>query len=65
MSHEFTLPDMSCGHCVKAVTAAVARVEPAAKVEIDLPAHRVRIEAAGPREAFARALADEGYPSAD
>ena len=48
---ELTLPTMTCGHCVKAVTAAVQQVDAAAKLQIDLPTHRVRIEsdAAGGR----------------
>lgn len=61
---EMTLPGMTCGHCVKTVTATVQRVDPQARLQVDLPAHRVKIESASPREAFARALADEGYPPA-
>jgi copper chaperone len=61
---ELTLPGMTCGHCVKTVTAAVQRVDPQARLQVDLPAHRVSIASAAPREAFARALADEGYPPA-
>lgn len=61
---ELTLPGMTCGHCVKTVTATVQRVDPQARLQVDLPAHRVSIASAVPREAFSRALADEGYPPA-
>jgi copper chaperone len=61
---ELTLPTMTCGHCVKAVTAAVQQVDAAAKLQIDLPTHRVRIESARPAGDFERALAEEGYASA-
>jgi copper chaperone len=61
---ELILPDMSCGHCVKTITATVQGVDAQARLEVDLPAHRVRIASALPREAFEQALADEGYPAA-
>lgn len=61
---EFKLPDMTCGHCVKTVTATVQKVDANARLEVDLPEHRVRIESAQQPEAFRRALAEEGYPPA-
>ncbi len=61
---ELTLPDMTCGHCVRTVTQTVQAVDAQAKVEIDLPTHRVRIESARERAAFAKALSDEGYAPA-
>ncbi|MEN9418649.1 MAG: hypothetical protein RI988_2269 [Pseudomonadota bacterium] len=64
MTLELTLPDMTCGHCVRAVTSTVQRLDPAATLKIDLPAHRVTIESTQPREALVQALADEGYPAA-
>jgi copper chaperone len=60
---DLILPDMSCGHCVRTVTETVHRVDGAAAVEIDLPAHRVQIDSALPAEAFRVALAGEGYPA--
>ena len=61
---ELTLPTMTCGHCVKSVTATVQKVDPAARLQIDLPTHKVQIESTQPRETFAQALADEGYAAA-
>lgn len=61
---EFTLPTMTCGHCVKAVTAAVQQVDAAAKLQIDLPTHQVRIESTHPAADFERVLAEEGYAAA-
>ena len=58
---ELTLPTMTCGHCVKAVTAAVQQVDAAARLQIDLPTHQVRIESVRPAAEFERALAEEGY----
>ena len=61
---EFTLPTMTCGHCVRTVTETVQRVDPAAQLQIDLPAHQVRISTQLGAPAFAAALADEGYAPA-
>jgi copper chaperone len=61
---EMNLPAMSCGHCVRAVTDAVKRVDGQARVDVDLETKRVRIESSVPRERFAAALVDEGYPPA-
>lgn len=58
---ELTLPDMTCGHCVKTVTAVVQRLDAAAKLQIDLPKHQVRIDSALPAADFERALTEEGY----
>ena len=58
---EFTLPTMTCGHCVATVTRTVQRVDPAATVEIDLPAQRLRVDSARGAEVFRAALSDEGY----
>ncbi len=59
---ELVIPDMSCGHCVQVVTQAVRGVDPAAQVEVDLAARRVRIQSASAVPAIAAALAEEGYP---
>jgi len=51
----FQVQDMTCGHCVKAITAAVQEADAGAVLEFDLAAHRVRIE---PVHAGAEALRD-------
>lgn len=51
----FEVNDMTCGHCVNAITKAVMNVDEDAKVTIDLGTHRVEIE---PRRADAQALSD-------
>lgn len=58
----FQVNDMSCGHCVGAITKAVKAADPNAQVQIDLATHRVQIE---PSQADARtlqaAIEDAGY----
>ncbi|NML18353.1 heavy-metal-associated domain-containing protein [Azohydromonas caseinilytica] len=61
---EFTLPTMTCGHCVRAVTQAVKDAAPQARVEIDLPSHKLQVENAPDREALVKALAEAGYDPA-
>lgn len=61
---EFTLPTMTCGHCVKTVTETVQRLDAAAKLDIDLPTHKVRIDSQLSADTFAKALDEEGYTPA-
>ncbi|MBX3603358.1 MAG: heavy-metal-associated domain-containing protein [Rubrivivax sp.] len=58
---DFQIPDMTCGHCVKAVTEAVKAADPAAELQIDLPAHRVQVQTAAPREQVVAKLVEAGY----
>ena len=59
---EFTIPSISCSHCVQAVTDAVRSVDPKAQVDVDLASKHVRIEATSGRDAVAGALTQAGYP---
>lgn len=58
---EFQVDDMTCGHCAAVITRTVTDIEPAAKVDIDLTTHRVRITAAGEAQRFEAAIRDAGY----
>ena len=58
----FQVDDMSCGHCVAAITRAVKETDGEAQVQVDLDAHRVRIEpAAADANALADAIREAGY----
>ncbi|MES2785549.1 MAG: heavy-metal-associated domain-containing protein [Pseudomonadota bacterium] len=61
---EFQIPDMSCGHCVGAVTKACHEVDPAAKVNVDLAGKKVSIDSSVEPQRFSDALAEAGYPPA-
>lgn len=61
---EFSLPNMSCGHCANAVTQTCKQVDPSAKVQVDLVGRTVRIETSADRGGFAQALMEAGYPPA-
>jgi copper chaperone len=61
-SHQtFDVQGMTCGHCERAVTQAVKRVDPAAEVKIDRQTGKVEVQTVQAREQIARAIADEGY----
>ena len=58
---KFNVPDMSCGHCKAAVEKAVASIDPAAKVQVNLDDRTVEIDAAVEDAALIAALKSEGY----
>ncbi|MGI4855444.1 MAG: heavy-metal-associated domain-containing protein [Janthinobacterium lividum] len=57
----FKVEGMSCQHCVQAVTQAVQRADPAAKVTIDLPAGIVNVQGTSSDAAVRVAIDDAGY----
>ncbi len=62
MTIDFEVKDMSCGHCVRAITEAVAELDPQARVQVDLAAKRVHIEAANADEdALGDAIREAGF----
>ena len=61
MKQVFDVEGMSCNHCAKAVTQALRQVDPQAQVQVDLAGKKVEVESAQPRQALAKAMADEGY----
>jgi copper chaperone len=61
MNQTFTVTGMTCGHCEKSVTRALQQLDPQAEVKIDRSQNRVEVQSQQPREALARAIADEGY----
>lgn len=56
---------MSCNHCVSKVTSTVRKVDAAAKVEVDLAAHCVRVDSSADLEEIADAITEAGYPVTD
>ena len=57
----FVVQGMTCGHCERAVTQAVQRVDPSAQVQVDRPSGKVDVQTVQPRGQIAKAIADEGY----
>jgi copper chaperone len=57
----FSVPDMSCEHCVKAISKALEGAG-LSGYEVDLKAKEVRVDTDAP-EKVAAILDDEGYPA--
>jgi copper chaperone len=58
---DFQIPNISCAHCVRAITEAIRRLDPNANVQVDIPRRTVHVETSAGREAVVEALDDEGY----
>jgi copper chaperone len=58
---ELKVQGMTCGHCVRAVTAAVRQVDPDAHVDIDLASGRVSAQTSAQRDQLVAAIQQEGY----
>lgn len=65
MNQSFTVTGMTCGHCEKAVTQAVQRLDPQAQVVIDRAQNRVEVDSTRPRAAVAKVIVEEGYAVAE
>ncbi len=61
MKQIFTVTGMTCEHCEKAVVRAVRQLDQSAEVQVDRSQNRVEVESEQPREALAKAIAEEGY----
>lgn len=58
---ELDLPGMTCGGCVRGVTAAVRELDADAQVEADLDLRRARITTTAPEAQVREALTEAGY----
>lgn len=58
---QFEVNDMTCGHCVGAVTAAVKDVAPEAIISVDLAEHAVRVEGVPDADVVEQAIREAGY----
>lgn len=60
--YQLTVEDMSCKHCVGRVTKAVQEVDQDARVDIDLPTKKVKIDSRADLDRIAQAIDAAGYP---
>lgn len=61
MKVEFIVSDMTCGHCVQAITEAVQACEPEAGVVAVTDTHRVTVQPVRDPVAIEAAIRDAGY----
>jgi copper chaperone len=59
--HDFNIPNMTCSHCVRAITEAVRSIDPQAQVQTDLAQHQVHVTSPAARAVMVAALTDAGY----
>ncbi|MBU6449716.1 MAG: heavy-metal-associated domain-containing protein [Rhodospirillales bacterium] len=57
----FTVPDMDCGGCIRSITEAIHKVDPAAKVEADLTTKLVSVGGAAEAAVYASAIEGAGF----
>jgi copper chaperone len=57
------IPDMSCGHCRKAIESAVRGVDPSATLDFDMEARRASVDTRTEQTEVIKALAKAGYPA--
>lgn len=60
---ELNVQDMTCGACVRHVTAALSPLPGVEAVEVDLQAGRVRVSGTPDNAAMIAALDEAGYPA--
>ena len=59
--YQLQVEGMTCNHCVAAVTQSVKEIDAAAKVDIDLATHEVRIDSTATIDDIKSAIAEAGY----
>jgi copper chaperone len=62
--YALSIPNLSCGHCVRAVTEAVQAADPAAQVQADLATRQVQVQTTLPLAAVVAQLTQVGYAPA-
>lgn len=58
---EYKVDDMTCNHCVNAITQAIKEVAPSAQIDINLDQHIVRIDTQTDPQTIQQAIAQAGY----
>ncbi len=59
--YELTIPAMTCGHCQKAITAAVRALDSRATLRFDMATHRVSLTTTADLNEVKQALDAAGY----
>jgi copper chaperone len=59
--YELQVEGMSCGGCVRSVTKSVQSVDSNARIDIDLPTKKVRVDTQASLEAVKTAISEAGY----
>ena len=60
---KFSIPEMTCGHCVRAIETAIKAADQGATVVCDLPSQTVAVNSNLSQDAVAHLLKAAGYDS--
>ena len=58
----FRVPDMTCGHCASIIARAVAGVDKAARIEVNVPVKLVSVTSTAAEGELMEAIQEAGYP---
>jgi copper chaperone len=58
---DMTIPDMTCGGCARAVSAAIKTVDPTAEIATDVAARKVQIKTSASAAALQQAVVEAGF----
>ena len=59
--HTLDVPGISCGHCVRAISRAVAQLDGVASVDVDVATKTVTVVGDTARDDICTAIGDAGY----
>ncbi|MBU3823693.1 MAG: heavy-metal-associated domain-containing protein [Candidatus Oceanisphaera merdipullorum] len=59
---DFTIPDMTCGHCVGVITDALTAVDENCEIDFDLLNHQITVHSNRTPQQLVNALTAAGYP---
>lgn len=59
--HQFSVGDMTCGHCASTITKAVKDADGKATVEVRLAEKRVAVASQLSQDEIAEAISEAGY----
>ncbi|WP_426131408.1 heavy-metal-associated domain-containing protein [Pararhizobium sp. PWRC1-1] len=60
--YEFTIQNMTCGHCKGTVEKAIKAADPAAVATVDLASRKASVETTLDPAVIGQAIEDAGYP---
>ena len=58
---QFHVQNMTCGSCVRHVNAAIAKIDPTAKVNADTVSRRITVVTTASHQDIEKALVDNGF----
>ena len=56
-----SIPEMSCGHCKATIEKTITALDPAARLDFDMPARTLNVQTGLTPEAMRTALSAVGY----